>query len=260
MKKSSSIASLAGIALLALPLSLLAQEEEAPAPLSDVWWVIVKPGMDADFATAMATHMQFRADAGETRSWNAYRVAVGHHIAPIQFRACCSEWADLDTYEAEDEEKGLSANFNENVAQYVEHYHHYLEESDWDNSHWPDEGTSGPYYGVTSWTGKQGAGPASGEAKDKMSQLALNEGWANADNNWLWVERIGGKDMIALVSSHENYADMAPPEQSFFEFATEKLGAEEAGAMFGAFSGGFSDSDYSIWVHDESLSTPSADE
>ena len=66
--------------------------------------------------------------------------------------------------------------------------------------------------------------------------------------------------MIAIVSSYENYADMEPPEQSFFEFASEKLGAEEAGAMFSDFGNGFTDSEYTIWVRDESLSSPSADE
>ena len=66
--------------------------------------------------------------------------------------------------------------------------------------------------------------------------------------------------MMQIVTSHENYADMAPPEQSFFEFVTDKLGAEEAGAIFSQFGSGFSGRDDTIWKHDESLSTPSDDE
>lgn len=261
MKKSSFKLSLIAIVALALPFAVFAQDEEAeaPGPLTDLWQVVVKPGMDAEFAEAMETHMQFRADAGESRDWESYRVAVGHDIRPIGIRACCFEWADLDTYRDQDNELGLGANFNENVAQYVDHYHHYLERVDWENSHWPD-GTAGPYFGVTTWYLKQGAGPASSAAMEKMSRLAIDEGWASDENNWVWLERIGGKDALMLVSSFSNYADMAPPEQSFFEFATEKLGEEEASAMFSDFGSGFSSSDYTIWVHDEDLSTPSDDD
>ncbi len=258
MKKTSFMASLAGIAVLALPLSLIAQEEEAdaPDPLSDVWMMIVKPGMEAQFNEAVVTHMQFRKDAGEAREWQAYRVVLGHNMAPIGFRACCFDWADLDVYAATDEEKGLTANFNENVGQYVDHFHHYFEVSDWENSHWPETGTSGPYYGVTTWTNKQGADPASGAAMEEMSQLALTEGWADDENNWLWMSRVGGDEMISLISSFENFADMAPPEQSFFEYAVEKRGEEAAGEMLEAFGSGFENSDYTIWKLDESLSTP----
>jgi hypothetical protein len=262
MKRTSILVSLAGIAALMLPLSLIAQDEEAeaPAPLSDVWVVVVKPGMETQFNEAMATHIQFRKDAGESRSWQAFRVAVGHNITPIQFRSCCFNWADLDDYEAADTEMGLSENFQATVGQYVEHYHHYLEQSDWENSHWPETGTSGPYYGVTSWTNKQGRGPASGEAKEKLSQLGVTSGWANDDNNWLWLSRIGGDSMTAVVSSYANYAEMEDSDPTFFEAIVEEVGEEEAGALFGAFGNGFDDSDYTIWVLDESISTPADEE
>lgn len=261
MKRTSIIVSLAGVAVLALPLSLVAQDDaEAPPPLSDVWMMVVKPGMMAEFNAAMAAHMQFRKDAGDSRSWQAYRVEVGHNMTPIGYRACCFDWADLDAYEVEDEEKGLGADFSENVGQYVEHFHHYLESSDWDNSHWPETGTSGPYYAVTSWTDKAGSGPEASAALNKMSQLAKNEGWADDDNNWLWLSRIGGNEITALVSSYENFADMAPPEQTFFDYAVDKLGEEEAGKMFAEFGSGFEDSDYTIWKYDESISTPADEE
>ena len=264
MKRTSILVSLAGIAALMLPLSLIAQDEdaeaEAPAPLSDVWVMVVKPGMMTDFNEAMAAHLQFRKDAGESRTWQAFRVAVGHNMTPIQYRSCCFDWADLDAYEAASEEQGLGDNFNENVGQYVEHFHHYLERSDWENSHWPEDGTSGPYYGVTSWTNKEGSGPASGAAMEKMSQLAKTEGWAKDDNNWLWLSRIGGNDITAIASSYANYAEMAEEEQSFFEFAVEKLGEVEAAGMFKDFGSGFEDSDYTIWKYDGSISTPEDEE
>ena len=261
MKKSSLIVSLAGVAALMLPFGLLADDHEEAmdqGPISDIWYVVPKRGMEAQFTEAMQAHIAFRAEAGETLGWGAYRVVAGHDISPIAFRKCCFEWADLDTYEAEYAELGLDANFNENVDQYVDHYHHYLERIDWENSNWPEN--DGPFYGVTTWTIKQGAGPGTEEARKKMSDVALNQGWSEAGHNWVWLTRIVGKPMLQIVTSKKNFADFEPSKPSFFEFFTEQLGAEEAGAVFNQFGSGFTSSDYTIWRHDESLSTPSDDE
>jgi hypothetical protein len=261
MKKSSMWASLAGIVVLALPFSIFAQDvEDAPPPLSDVWVMVVKPGMQAEFNEAAIKHLNFRKDAGEARSWQAFRVVVGEDMTPIEFRSCCFDWADLDAFAATDQEKGLTADFNANVAPYLDHLHHYFEASDWENSHWPETGTGGPFYGVRTWTNKQGAGGAPNAAMVELSQLAKTKGWATDEKNWLWLSRLGGEEKISLVSSFESYADMAPTEQSFFEYAAEKLGEEAAGKMFNAFGSGFEDSEYTIWKLDESLSTPADDE
>ena len=76
----------------------------------------------------------------------------------------------------------------------------------------------------------------------------------------MWMSRIGGGDKTILVSSFENFADMAPPEQSFFEFMTETVGAEEAGKILSDFSSGFSSSDYTVWEHIPDLSMPYPEE
>jgi hypothetical protein len=244
--------------LLVFSFGIHAQEDgsEAPPPLSDVWVMVAKPGMDEEFSAAVARHLQFRKDAGESREWNGFRVVAGHNMERVAFRACCFSWADLDEHTAQGAELGLVEHFSANVAQYVDHMHHYLEAADWENSHWPDEGTSGPYYGVTTWKVKQGSGPASGAAKKKFSELALTEGWADDDNNWIWFSRQVGAASVSLVSSFESFADMAPPEQSFYEFVVENLGEAETDALFADFSGGFDDSDYTIWRLDPSISTP----
>ena len=53
---------------------------------------------------------------------------------------------------------------------------------------------------------------------------------------------------------------MAASEPSLFEWLTEKLGAEEAGAVFAQFGSGFADSDYTICRYNERMSTPEQDE
>ena len=50
MKKVAFIASVAAL-LLPIGASADGHEEEAPAPLSDVWWVVPKKGMETEFST-----------------------------------------------------------------------------------------------------------------------------------------------------------------------------------------------------------------
>ncbi|MFZ9052780.1 MAG: hypothetical protein ACO22K_07160 [Woeseiaceae bacterium] len=253
---------LAGIAVLLLPFGLLAEDhEEAPGSLTDVWLMVPKKGMETEFETAVKAHMAFRAEAEDSRNWLAFMPVIGHNLSVYQFRACCFEWADQDAYNAENQEKGLGANYNENVWQYVDHAHHYIEYMDWENSHWPDGESDGPYFGVTAWKMKpnQGSGPR--EARLKLSQMAIENGWGDTDNQWLWHWRIGGPNELRIVSPFDNYAEMAPPEQSFFEFIAEHMGSEEeASALFDQFGSGFAGSDYTVWVHRKDLSTPASEE
>ena len=58
-----------------------------------------------------------------------------------------------------------------------------------------------------------------------------------------------------IVTELENLADMEPPEQSFFEFLTEKRSAEEAGRLFAEFNAGLADSSLTVWAHRPDLSS-----
>ena len=252
---------LTSIAALLLSAGAIADNHEAPPPLTDVWVVAPKAGMVAELQDAVKEHMAFRAENGDSRQWLAFTPAVGDKLNIFMFRACCYNWADLDAYIAEDNEKGFGNHWNENVDQYVDHYHHYIDRNDWEYSHWPDEGTDGPYYGVTTWVWKEDAPRASSDARKEMSELAKNGGWADDGNPWIWLHQIGGKNKLSLVIPHSNYADMAPPETSFYEFAAEQLGSEKkADKMFDDFSSGFASSDYTIWMYREDLSMPGGDE
>ena len=247
------------LALLLAPLSVLADSHEKPPALSDVWQVVPKQGMENQFEEAVKAHMAFRAEAGESRAWWVFTPTIGYNMNMYAFRSCCFNWADMDTYVAEGQEKGFGENWNANVHQYVDHYHHYVEKTDWENSHWPDS-PKGPYYGVTELIWKEDAGSETSDAMEKMSQVALEEGWSEQGREWVWLNRTGGKPAMAIVISYENYAAMEPPEQSFGAFLREKLGEEEAAAVFADFNAGFKSSQYSVWYYREDLSTPSSEE
>jgi len=46
-----------------------------------------------------------------------------------------------------------------------------------------------------------------------MSQVALNDGWAEKGHEWLWVVRTDGEPAQAIVFPDSNYADMAPSDE-----------------------------------------------
>lgn len=242
---------LTGLGMLMLPVVSFAESHEERKPLTSVWFMVPKADMAGQFEAAFKEYAAWRTAAGDSRTWSMYSPAIGHNLGVYQLRTCCYDWADQDAYNAEAEEKGFGAKWNADVAQYVDHYHRYFEYNDWENSHWPDdESTDGPYFGVTSWTWKMGVGNGPNEARKELSQMALREGWGEAGNNWLWLSRVGGRPTIMVVTPFSDYADMQPPEQSFFEFISEKMGSEEAAEeLFTTFGSGLASSDFTVWRH-----------
>jgi hypothetical protein len=246
------------VALLALPLGVVADNHEEAPPLSDVWIIVPKAGMEAEFNEAVREHVAFRKAQGESRSWNGFRVVIGDNLRPVMFRHCCFDWADQDSYIAEESQEAIMADYYEKVFPYVDHAHHYFEESDRENSHWPEgDATDGPYFWVTTLKWQAGSGPGPGNAREKLSQLAKEHGWDDAGNEWLWITRIGGEPMVMLVGASPDFAGMADPETSFYEFMSEKMGSfDELDEVLEQYRKGMKSVNSSLWMRDDSISTP----
>lgn len=259
MRRTRFAGGLVGLVALLLSFNAFADEheEEGANAISDVWVFALKRGMEDKFAAAMAEHMAFRKENGETRTWNAYRAEIGHHPGLIMYRSAPMSYADHDAYLANDM-SALGEHFGENVDPLVDHFHHYIDSYDWKNSHWPDnESTSGPLYTEVLRKWRVGGGPASEKARGKMSQVALNDGWAEKGYEWLWVNRMGGEPAQAIVFPRANYADMAPTGDDFGAWLAEQVGGEEeATRIFKDWLSGFSSVSVTVWRHDPKLSTP----
>lgn len=236
--------------LLAFPVQVLAQDEDPPA-LASLWVLHPKEGQAAAFEAAISEHLAFRAEQSDPRDWQGFNVAAGGDLNAVGFRYCCFKWAEQDAYDQWSIDSGAGEHYENTVAGLVGEVEHYFTRNDYANSNWPEG--SGPYslYGVTVWTPKPGTAADRSAAMAKFTSVALENGW---DQVWSWNWRVGGPAELALVIPYTNWADMEPPEQSFFEFMSEHLGAEEAAATFQKFSNSFWDSEYTIYRHRPDLS------
>lgn len=262
MKKLKVTGGLVGLVALLFSFSALADEhEDERGAISDVWIFAVKRGMEAEFTTAMKEHIAVRKEMGEPRSWYAYRAEVGHHPGLVMYRSEPMSYADHDAYLSSDL-GAIDEVFNENVDPLVDHYHHYIESYDWKNSHWPDsEATQGPLFTEVARKWRPSGGNVSNKAREKMSQIALNDGWAEKGYEWLWVDRTGGEPVQAIVFPRANYAEMAPTGDSFGAWLAEQVGSqEEATEILQTWLSGFSSVTVTIWRYDPEISTPSDDD
>ena len=256
MKKTTTkliLGLLAGLICL-LPLSAMAQDK--PPPLAEFWMVTPKAAHIGEFQAAFKEHVEFRQAHGDPWKWQVYTSIVGNELNRYAIRYCCVNWADLDEYQKWNEANPqVDGHWIENVAPHVEKLQHFYDEIDWNNSNWTADAGPFRYFAVTEWGLKSGHEMDFSAARKVMSQVALNQGWATADRNWIWTTTIGGPDTEAIVIPHVNFASMAPGEETFYDFLAKHMGsAEAAGDLMKKFSAATSGSEFTIGEHLPELS------
>jgi hypothetical protein len=252
-KPAAFVLSVLAVLIFATPAVSMAQD--SPPPLAEMWLVTPKADHGTDFYKALAEHMAFRSENGDPRKWEAYSPMLGDDLKRLAIRYCCFTWADQDAYrEWSDQAEAIDAHFNDNVAPHVEKWAHYFETMDWENSHWSEE--SGPFkmFAVTEFNVKPGHAGEFNAAREKMSQIALNQGWATNEHLWIWASTIGGKPQESIIIPHKNFASMERDEDSFPSFLAKHMGSEAASALLKQFANATWSSNYQTWQHREKYS------
>jgi hypothetical protein len=226
---------------------------ETPPPLAETWTMIPKSGQAQELTQALKNHIAFRSEHGDPWQWVAYTPFLGDNLDRVVVRSCCHSWADLDAYQ----DWGRShpevwADFSEHVAPLTEKYEHNLSNIDWANSHWNDKGGPYKYFAVTEFSVKPGESGNLHAALEKMSQIAIDQGWATDAHSWIWSSAVGGSPSVSIVIPHENFASMAGDGESFADFLARQMGSAEAAAdLMKQFSSATLKSDYQIWVKED---------
>ena len=261
MSKKPAIFFLGVIAALIFMLPAASMAKDNPPPLADVWLITAKAGQGSELYEAIEKHMAFRAEHGDPRAWQVYSPMLGDELNRVAIRFCCFSWADQDAYsEWREAAENIGDHFGEHVTPHIENISHYFENLDWENSNWNEE--SGPYklFAVTEFNLKPGKIGQYDAARNKMSQIALNQGWATSDHSWVWSSTIGGKSQGSIIIPHKSFADMDRDEEGFMEFLARHMGSGEAAAeLMADFSESAWSSEFQIWEHDEDVSMSTGD-
>lgn len=244
----------------ATPAVVVAQESPPP-PLAEMWVFTLKSGHSNEFFAGLKAHMAFRGEHGDPRAWLSYTPLLGDRLDRIAARYCCFAWADADAYrqwEAGNPE--VQAHFDEHVAPHVESVEHDFEAMDWVNSHWSE--AKGPYqlFAVTEFSVDPAGAGEFDAVREKMSQIAIEQGWASDDHVWLWASSIGGAPRHSIIVPHRNFASLDNAGETFAQFLANQLGSAEAAAeLMGRFRAATTGSDFQIWEYRAELSMPERD-
>ena len=248
------------LAVLFFMLPATSMAEDSPAPLSEMWVASPKAGQAKEFYAALAEHMALRSESGDPRKWQTFTPMLGDNLDRVAMRTCCFNWADQDSYgEWNDKNKAVDEHFMEHVAPHAENWEHYFESVNWENSHWVE--SAGPYklFAVTEFHVIPGHAAEFKAARDKILQIALNQGWATEENSWMWSTTVGGKPIESIVVPHKNFASMDRADQTFSRFLSRHLGDDAAAALLQQFAASTKGSNFQIWELREEYSMSSDD-
>ncbi|MBT8047255.1 MAG: hypothetical protein KJO92_02500 [Gammaproteobacteria bacterium] len=248
------------IAVLFLTSPVAALAADAPPEMADMWLITPKEGHAADFRKALVKHMAFRSENGDPRRWEVYTPMLGNDLGRYGIRHCCFKWADQDSYrEWQSGADQISEHFDEHVAPHVQHAEHYFESMDLGNSHWVEPDTHYAMFAVTEYYVKPGHGMEFDAAKEKMSQIALNHGWATNERSWIWASTIGGETQESIIIPHKDFASFEGSGESFLSFLSRHMGEAEATALLKQFASASSRTEFQIWEYRKELSMSEGD-
>lgn len=249
------------LALTVLVLPMTGAAQDGPSPLSEAWILTPKADQRDAFFEGLKKHVKYRAENGDPWDWQIYTPTLGDDLNRVGIRACCVTWADVDAYQSWGKENpAIFEHYQKHVAPHVDSAAHYFEEISWQNSHWGED--DGPFklFAVTSFHVTPGKTIQFINARDKMSQIALDQGWDTDDRVWLWSQQIGGSPVHSIVVPHANYAGMNREGENFFAFLARVMGSDEkAEELINSFNETMTGQEYQVWQHQPDLSMGAED-
>lgn len=241
--------------LLAL-LPFTTQAADAPGTISETWTMVPKADERDAFFKGLKEHMEVRAKADDPWTWYTYTPMLGDELDLVGVRYCCFNWADLDAYrEWSESNPEVQEHWSKNVDPHVESYGHYYNRVDWTNSNIKSDWGPYRYFQVIDFSLKTGMESEFDAARDKISQIALNQGWSGEEHPWMWSTSVGGTPSESIVVPMRNFADMEPAGQTFFNFLSSVLGGDAAAEkLLQEFSAPIASQETQIWELHEELS------
>jgi len=197
-------------------------QEKSPELLAEVWVVTPKTGKTEDLEEAIKKHTAHRVKLKDPRLWQVYSPVLGDNLDAILIRSSGFTWAQMDEYRVWTNKKDPTKHWNKYADPQVNNYGHYLSVIDSANNNWnPD--VKFPYVGVTTYVLKSGHQAAMIEDRKLFSDVAKANKWPY---NWSWSDSVTGGAEVYLAVPYQNWAEMAPPDETFAELLDKHFGDE----------------------------------
>jgi len=239
--------------LLTIPAVCFADDDtdkKDPQLIADVWIMTPKAGHEADFYAALKEHVKFRTEKNDPRTWQVSNPVTGDNTNTYLIRACCFEWSTQDSYTEWAESSGVQKHWGETASQHVDSYNHDFIVIDTKNSHWI-EGTIVNYVGVRRIKVKNGSHTQMNNSIKSLSKFGIDNKWPHS---WSWTYPVSGSSDVNFIIPFENYAAMAPLEESFYQYVLRvHESKDEAMKLFDEYSDSIESSTYTIYKKNTEL-------
>jgi hypothetical protein len=221
----------AGICFLALIATALAQEKTVD--VGQVYTMVPKPGMVAQFEAGRKRHMEFHRKNNDTWSWVTFEIMTGDATGTYLSTTFGHTWQDFDTWE---NKLGMAdaADSETNLMPYLAS----TTESIWmvmtDVSNQVPTGPPSKMMEVDHFLLKPGSEPDFEYSIGKVNEAIKKSNWPG---HATWYELVNGGEEphYVLVIPHDNWADMAEPTPSLQAMLEKTLGRHEAEILFQSF-------------------------
>jgi len=247
-------------AVLTLMISLPAVAD-TPGKLAESWSMVPKAGQGAELFAGLKEHMAFRSEAGDPFVWVTYTPMLGGELDRVIVRACCFDWTDVDAYrEWSESNQEVNAHWQEHVGQYADDYGHYFSRINWSDSNATGDWSKYRYFAVTEFKTKAGMAGQFDAAREALSQIAINNGWATEQRPWMWSASVANPQYESIVVPYMRLGDMDRDDQSFFNFLVKVMGTEQAAEeLLGRFNSAVEGQEFQIWERHADYSMKAAD-
>ncbi|MFT6988409.1 MAG: hypothetical protein ACJASL_000371 [Paraglaciecola sp.] len=217
---------------------------KSPELLAETWVVTPKAGKSEDLEKAIAKHTAHRIKLKDPRKWQIYSPILGNNLNAILIRSSGFTWAQMDEYRDWTNEKDPTKHWNKHADPQISNYGHYLSVEDTANNNWGPE-VKYRYVGLTTYVLKPGHRAAMNKDRKLFSDVAKANKWPF---NWDWSDAVSGSGDIFLAVPYQNWASMAPPDETFAEMLGKHFGDDaKTKATLQRWVSHFESVDYNIY-------------
>lgn len=211
--------------------SVAAAAAQAPGPIAKIYFVKVKPGMEAKFEEAYKAHIAWHRSQNDTWAWDAWQFESGPDVGSYVIVSPGHRWSDFDArgeFGAAD-----AAQAQEHLAPLLQSLEVSYSQMIPEISRMPEGMEKVVVAEVTDFHVRPGR-----EFDFLRVIRTVSKAMAGEDDGpSFWTRSLTGPGAVmTAISVHSNWAGLEPPQKPLIVALSEKLGALDTAGLVKTFS------------------------